>query len=242
MIALNENSDKETMSVSQLIRKVNQGKKYRLRANTKIGNQLKEHIDTHYLERVRGNKKHLFDYLLSFGKTSRQNTLFLSTKECTFSKHAHVISGLIMHLYGNKTWYISKTRERFQSIKYKSLLNPNPLYVTEKDPTEEIALRLEPGDMLYMPAYWFHYTYSYDINISYSHFFTEPIQYYLYKTFLMFTYQAVTNPVHSFIKAIRKEPEEHIFDREEIIDKCNKIRNKTQRDEALKFFKDNDYS
>ena len=153
-----------------------------------------------------------------------------------------MISGLIIHLYGNKTWYISKSRERFQSIKYKSLLNPNPLYVTDKDPTKEIALRLEPGDMLYMPAYWFHYTYSYDINISYSHFFTEPIQYYLYKTFLMFTYQAVTNPVHSFIKAIRKEPEEHIFDREEIIDKCNKIINKAQRDEALQFFKDNDYS
>jgi len=242
VIALNENSDKETLPMSELISKVNQGKKYRLRANTKIGNQLKEHIDTHYLEQVRGNKKHLFDYLLSFGKTSRQNTLFLSTKECTFSKHAHVISGLIIHLYGHKTWYISKSRERFQSIKYKSLLNPNPLYVTDKDPTEEIALRLEPGDVLYMPAYWFHYTYSYDINISYSHFFTEPIQYYLYKTFLMFTYQAVTNPVHSFIKAIRKEPEEHIFDREEIIDKCNKIRNKAQRDEALQFFKDNDYS
>ena len=242
VIALNENSDKEILPMSELINKVNQGKKYRLRANTKIGNQLKEHIDTHYLEQVRGNKKHLFDYLLSFGKTSRQNTLFLSTSENTFSKHAHVISGLIIHLYGHKTWYISKSRERFQSIKYKSLLNPNPLYVTDKDPTKEIALKLEPGDMLYMPAYWFHYTYSYDINISYSHFFTEPIQYYLYKTFLMFTYQAVTNPVHSFIKAIRKEPEEHIFDREEIIDKCNKIRNKAQRDEALQFFKDNDYS
>ena len=242
VVALNENSDKETLSVSQLINKVKHGKKYRLRANTKIGNQLKKHIDTHYLEQVRGNKKHLFDYLLSFGKTSRQNTLFLSTKECTFSKHAHIISGLIIHLYGHKTWYISKSRERFHSIKYKSLLNPNPLYVTDKDPAEEIALRLEPGDVLYMPAYWFHYTYSYDINISYSHFFTEPIQYYLYKTFLMFTYQAVTNPIHSFIKAIRKEPEEHIFDREEVINRCNKIKNKTQRDEALQFFKDNYYS
>ena len=141
VIALNENSDKEILPMSELISKVNQGKKYRLRANTKIGNQLKEHIDTHYLKQVKGNKKHLFDYLLSFGKTSRQNTLFLSTKECTFSKHAHVISGLIIHLYGNKTWYISKSRERFQSIKYKSLLNPNPLYVTDKDPTEEIALK-----------------------------------------------------------------------------------------------------
>jgi hypothetical protein len=60
VIALNENSDKETLSVSQLISKVNQGKKYRLRANTKIGNQLKEHIDTDYLEQAKGNTKHLF--------------------------------------------------------------------------------------------------------------------------------------------------------------------------------------
>ena len=37
VIALNENSDKEILSMSELIKKVNQGKKYRLRANTKIG-------------------------------------------------------------------------------------------------------------------------------------------------------------------------------------------------------------
>ncbi len=59
----------------------------------------------------------------------------------------------------------------------------------------------------------------------------------------MFTYQANDKPDPLFYKRpYAKEPEEHIFDREEIIDKCNKIRNKTQRDEALQFFKDNDYS
>ena len=105
-----------------------------------------------------------------------------------------------------------------------------------------MSITLEPGDMLYMPAYWFHYTHSDDINISFSHFFTEPMKYYLNNVFLMFMYQAVTNPVHSFIKAVRKEPEEHIFDRQEIINRCNKIRSKARREEALIFFMDNDYS
>ena len=64
----------------------------------------------------------------------------MSTKDCTFTKHSHIISGLIMHLDGKKTWYISNKRESFLSIKYKSFLNPNPLYVTDKRPSEEIPL------------------------------------------------------------------------------------------------------
>jgi len=242
VIALNDNSDKETVLLSELIDKVNLGKKYRLRANTKIGNQLGPHLDTTYLEQVKGSDSHLFDHLLSFGKTSRQHTLFLSTNGCTFAKHAHIISGLIIHLYGHKTWYVSRSYDSFGSIKYKRLVYPNPLYITDKDPANEIAFTVEPGDMMYMPAYWFHYTHSNDVNISYSHFFTERVQYYLDRTFLMFMYQLFTNPIHSFIKAVRKEPEEHIFDRQHIIDRCNKIKDNIQRQEALKFFKDNDYS
>jgi ribosomal protein L16 Arg81 hydroxylase len=242
VLALNDNSDKENLSMAQLIDKVNAGKKYRLRANTKIGNQIVKHIETEYIQKIKGLKKNPFDYLLSFGKTSRQDTLFLSSDNCTFAKHAHVISGLIFHLYGKKTWYISNCRESFWSIKYKSLLNPNPLYVTDKNLKKEITFTLEPGDFLYMPAYWFHYTHSNGTNISYSHFFTERIWYYMSRSFLMFMYQTITNPVYSFIKAIRKEPEEHIFDREDILDKCNKIKNKKRRNEALKFFKESDYS
>ena len=242
VLALNDNSDKECLTMAQLIDKVNNGKKYRLRANTKIGNQLVKYIDTGFIKKIKGLNKNLFDHLLSFGRTSRQDTLFLSTDNCTFAKHAHVISGLIIHLYGKKTWYISNCRESFSSIKYKSLLNPNPLYVTDKNLKKEIKFILEPGDFLYMPAYWFHYTQSNGINISYSHFFTEKMGYYMKKTFLMFMFQSITNPVHSFIKAIRKEPEEHIFDREDILLKCNKIKNIEMRNEALRFFKDNDYS
>ena len=242
VISLNPNSYKEILSVDSLVNKIKNGKKYRLRANTKLGNKITKHIDTSFIEKIKNQKKHIFDYLLSFGTTSRQNTLFLSTKNCTFTKHAHIISGLILHLDGNKTWYISDKREPFFSIKYKSLLNPNPLYVTDKNPKEEISFNLNSGDLLYMPAYWFHYTVSHSTNISYSYFFTESIKYYLTKAFLMFIYQAITNPIFSLIKAIRKEPEEHIYDREDIINRCHKINDISKRNEAIKFFKDNDYS
>lgn len=242
IISLNPNSDKEILSVNTLIKKIRDGKKYRLRANTKLGNKISKHIDTSFIKRIKNQKKHIFDYLLSFGKTSRQKTLFLSTKNCTFTKHAHIISGLILHLEGKKTWYVSDKREPFLSIKYKSLLNPNPLYVTDKKPEEEISFNLNSGDLLYMPAYWFHYTISHSTNISYSYFFTESIKYYITKAFLMFMYQAITNPIFSLIKAIKKEPEEHIYDREDIIKQCSRINDLSKRNKALKFFKENDYS
>ena len=242
VISLNPSFDKEILSVGSLIQKVKNGKKYRLRANTKLGNKVCKYIDTSFIKNIKNKKIHLFDYLLSFGKTSRQKTLFMSTKDCTFTKHSHIISGLILHLDGKKTWYISTKRESFLSIKYKSLLNPNPLYVTDKRPNEEISFSLNPGDLLYMPAYWFHYTISHATNISYGYFFTEPIKYYLTKTFVMFAYQALTNPIFSLVKALKEEPEEHIYDRSDIVKKCKKIRNRNERNEALEFFKENDYS
>ena len=242
ILSLNPRSDKEKIKFSQLIEKIKSGQKYRLRANTKLGNKLSKHLDTSMIKKIRKNKKNFFDYFLSFGKTSRQNTLFLSTRNCTFTKHAHIISGFIIHLNGQKTWYISKSRDNFFSIKYKNLLYPNPLYVTDKNINNEISFTLEPGDILYMPAYWFHYTVSHDTNISYSHFFTETMWYYLTKCFLMFIYQVISNPFHAIIKAVRKEPEEHIYDREAIIKRCKKIGNVRKRSEALKFFHDNDYS
>ena len=242
VLSLNPNSDKEHIKVSKLIQKIKSGQKYRLRANTKLGNKLIPYIDTSLINKLRENKKNFFDYFLSHGKTSRQNTLFLSTKNCTFTKHAHIISGLITHLEGEKTWYVSKSRENFFSIKFKNLLYPNPLYVTDKDLKNEISFTLNPGDMLYMPAYWFHYTVSKNTNLSYSYFFTETVWYYLSKCFLMFIYQTLSNPLHALIKAIKKEPEEHIYDRKAIVKRCKKINNVNKRNEALKFFHDNDYS
>jgi ribosomal protein L16 Arg81 hydroxylase len=242
VIILDENSDKQEIQISKFINAVKNGKKYRLRANTKLGNKIKDEIDTKYQRLIRNNKKTVMDYFLSLGKTSRQHTLFVSSKGCTFTKHGHIISGFILQLHNSKDWYIAKERVKFSSIKYKSFLHPNPLYVTDKNVNDEIKLTLEQGDILYMPPYWFHYTISNETNISYSYFFTENILYYLKNTFLMFTYHLITNPIHSFIKAIRQEPEEHIYDRKGIIERCNKIKNIEKRIDALAFFKKNDYS
>ena len=58
----------------------------------------------------------------------------------------------------------------------------------------------------------------------------------------MFTYHLITNPFHSFLKAVRQEPEEHIYDRDGIIKRCNKIKNLEKRKDAIDFFAKNDFS
>jgi hypothetical protein len=242
VLTLNQNSDKELIKVSNLLNQIKKGKKYRLRANTKLGNKIFKYIDSSIINRIKGKEISLFDYLLSFGKNSRQKTFFLSTRGCTFAKHSHVISGMILQLSGKKTWHISKSREKFFSIKYKSLLNPNPLYVTDKHVKEEEIITLSPGDFLYMPAYWFHYTTSKELSLSFSYFFTEKLAYYFKYFPLMFFYQGLKNPYQAIIKAMKKEPEEHIFDRKDIINTCNKIKNSIKRKEAIEFFKRNDFS
>ena len=239
---LNNHSEKEDLQLTDFINKINAGAKYRLRANTKIGNQIVDHIDTGYIEQIKNKKKRFLDYLLSFGKTSRQHTLFLSTKDCVFAKHAHITSGLIIQLHESKKWYLSKTRDDFWKVKYKRVIFPTPLYISDKKIKNENVVTLDPGDIIYIPAYWFHYTTSDNTNISYSHFFTEPISYYLKNTFLMLVYQAITNSIYSFFLAIKQEPEENIFHKHDLIHKCNKIRNKEKRLEALEYFKNNDYS
>ena len=239
---LNNHSEKEDLQLTEFINKINSGAKYRLRANTKIGNQIVDHIDTGYIDQIKNNKKRFLDYLLSFGKTSRQHTLFLSTKDCVFAKHAHITSGLIIQLHESKKWYLSKTRDDFWKVKYKRVIFPTPLYISDKKIKNENVVTLDPGDIIYIPAYWFHYTTSDNTNISYSHFFTEPISYYLKNTFLMLVYQAITNSIYSFFLAIKQEPEENIFHKHDLIHRCNKIRNKEKRLEALEYFKNNDYS
>ena len=195
---LNDESEQENLKLSDFIEKIDSGSKYRLRANTKIGNLIVDHIDTRYIQKIKNKKKHFLDYLLSFGKTSRQHTLFLSTKDCVFAKHAHITSGLIIQLHESKKWYLSKTRDDFWQVKYKRVIFPTPLYILDKKIKHENVVTLEPGDMLYIPAYWFHYTTSKNTNISYSHFFTEPMSYYLKNSFLMLAYQVITNSIYSF--------------------------------------------
>ena len=239
---LNDQSEQENLKLSDFIEKIDSGSKYRLRANTKIGNLIVDHIDTSYIQKIKNTKKRFLDYLLSFGKTSRQHTLFLSTKDCVFAKHAHVTSGLIIQLHESKKWYLSKTRDNFWQVKYKQVIFPTPLYIIDKKINNEDVVTLDPGDMIYMPAYWFHYTTSKNTNISYSHFFTEPMSYYLKNSFLMLAYQSITNSIYSFVLAIQQEPEENIFHKHDLIHKCNKIKNKEKRLEALEYFRSNDFS
>ena len=58
----------------------------------------------------------------------------------------------------------------------------------------------------------------------------------------MFFFQALTNPFYAVIKAIKKEPEEHIFDKHDIINNCNKIPDLQKRKNAIDFFREGDFS
>ena len=61
---------------------------------------------------------------------------------------------------------------------------------------------------------------------------------YIYFIQLLFlTYQ-----FHSFLKAVRQESEEHIYDSNGIIKRCNKIKNLEKRKDAIDFFAKNDFS
>ena len=51
--SLNPNSHKELLSIETLIDKIKDGKKYRLRANTKLGNKISQHIDTSYIKKIK---------------------------------------------------------------------------------------------------------------------------------------------------------------------------------------------
>ena len=57
-----------------------------------------------------------------------------------------------------------------------------------------------------------------------SYFFTEKLNYYLKKTPLLFLFQAFRNPIQTIYKSLNKEPEDHIFDKMNILRKCYKIK------------------
>ena len=56
VISLDPNSNKEVLSVGILIKKIKNGKKYRLRANTKLGNKVCKYIDTSFIINIKTKK------------------------------------------------------------------------------------------------------------------------------------------------------------------------------------------
>ena len=70
----------------------------------------------------------------------------------------------------------------------------------------------------------------------------EKLNYYLKKTPLLFLFQAFRNPIQTIYKSLNKEPEDHIFDKMNILKKCYKIKNKYQRRDTIEFFRSNDFS
>ena len=80
IISLNPNSDKETLSVSELIFKIKNGEKYRLRANTKLGNKITQYIDTSFIDKIKNKKKTFLIMLFHMAKQQDKRHSLLAPK------------------------------------------------------------------------------------------------------------------------------------------------------------------
>jgi hypothetical protein len=163
----------ETMHLGKMIDKVLRGGKYRLRSEPGLGKKLRRFFNQDFLDKLRLNQSSMLDHLLWLG--GKNHTVFLSTPGCEMTKHCHITSGFIMQVDGKKTWYISN--ESFFETKFRRLYPY--VYLTEKNKKREFKVVLEPGDLLYIPSYWFHYTESDEVNFSYNFFFGEKAWVYL---------------------------------------------------------------
>ena len=186
----NPQSTSESMNLGKLLEKVLAGGKYRLRSEPRLGKKLRPFFDEAFLQGLRLHQRSFLDSLLRIG--GKSHTVFLSTPGCEMTKHCHVTSGFIMQLDGCKTWHISN--ERFSQTRFTRLYPY--AYLTDKNPRVEYQVILKPGDLLYIPAYWFHYTESDEVNFSFNFFFGEEISVYLRgfrRTF--FLYDLLTKPL-----------------------------------------------
>ena len=84
LISLNEYSDKKNLTVSNFINEIKKGKKYRLRANTKLGNKIV------LKEPMRNN------YLLRDGKVTIYHSLKIEWR-VDFPKESHILIQEIDH-------------------------------------------------------------------------------------------------------------------------------------------------
>ena len=186
----NPESVSESMRLGRLLEKVLAGGKYRLRSEPGLGKRLRPFFDESYLQGLRLHQRSFLDALLRLG--GKSHTVFLSTPGCQMTKHCHVTSGFIIQIDGRKTWHISN--ERFSETRFKRLYPY--AYLTDKNPRLEYQVILYPGDLLYIPAYWFHYTESEEVNFSFNFFFGEETSVYLRgfrRSF--FLYDLLTKPL-----------------------------------------------
>ena len=97
----NPDSLSDRMTMGELLDKIEQGEKYRIRADVQLGKLFAQHFDSSFFERIRGIKRTLMDVLLHF-LAKKLWAVFLSTPKCKMSNHSHINSTFVIHLEGEK--------------------------------------------------------------------------------------------------------------------------------------------
>tara|TARA_B100000683_G_C12066633_1_gene381005 strand:- start:67 stop:513 length:447 start_codon:yes stop_codon:yes gene_type:complete len=147
------------------------------------------------------------------------------------SNHAHVNSTFVIQLEGRKTWHLDF--RALSEIEHKDLYPYD--FLAEKRPEREFELTLEPGQILYLPAYWFHYTDTEDVTLSMHYLFAEPMSYYFRKSIRsLFFYEVFKRPFGMLKLALARNNEIGFGDKT--------LWKKTKNQKELSFLKENDYS
>lgn len=226
----NPESNSEHIQLDRLLDKIEQGEKYRLRADVFLGRRLEQFFYTDFFEKIRNHARTLMDLILhTFAK--KKWAIFLSTPSCKMSNHAHVNSTFVIQLEGRKTWHLDF--RALSEIEHKDLYPYD--FLAEKRPEREFELTLEPGQILYLPAYWFHYTDTEDVTLSMHYLFAEPMSYYFRKSIRsLFFYEVFKRPFGMLKLALARNNEIGFGDKT--------LWKKTKSQKELSFLKDNDYS
>ena len=220
----------DRMTMGELLGRIENGEKYRVRADVQLGKLFARHFDVGFFQRIRGVKRTLMDTLLHV-LASKLWAVFISTPGCKMSNHSHINSTFVIQLEGEKTWHLD-----FRA--WDQLEHPNLYpydYLAEKHPEQELEVQMKPGNILYVPAYWLHYTDTDTVSLSMHYLFTERMSYYLSKRMRkLFLYEVFWRPLGMLRLALAKD-NEFAFG-----DKAKWQKRATKRE--LEFLAGNDFS
>jgi hypothetical protein len=218
------------LRLGALLSRIRNGEKYRLRADVSLGSLLQSYFDVDFFQRIRSNKRSLMDLLLHV-VAGKKWGVFLSTPSCKMSNHAHINSTFVIQLEGEKTWHLGF--RALGDIEHRDLYSYD--YIAEKRPEEEMSLTMRPGDILYLPAYWFHYTDTDDVSLSMHYMFGEPLSYYFRRAIRpLFLYELFRRPLGMLKLALARDNEVGFGDKARW--------QKTKTDAELQFLAQNDFS
>ncbi len=226
----NPESNSEHIQLDDLLTRIENGEKYRLRADVFLGRRLEQFFNTAYFDKIRNYALTLMDIILHFF-AKKKWAIFLSTPSCKMTNHAHVNSVFVIQLAGRKTWHLDF--RGLDGIEHKDLYPYD--FLAEKHPHEELELTLEPGQVLYLPAYWFHYTDTDEVTLSMHYLFAEPMRYYFSKRIRsLFFYELIKRPFGMMKLALARNNEIGFGDKT--------LWQKTKTESELAFLQQNDYS